>query len=309
MAQIKSAVRSAAARRRHSARSRFIIVMLLPGILAILGFTYYPLARGFIMAFQKYTLWNIYDRSFAGFQNFIDIFSDTDFGMIMGNTLRWVFVSLFFQFTLGFGLALLLKKKFRGSGVYQGLVYVPWAISGFLIGLIWRWLFNGQSGAINDMLMRLGLIQRQLPFLSNVNYALWSCIIANVWYGIAFFAIMIQAALKGVPEDLYEAADIDGASRLQKFCRVTLPYIKPTLVLTTLLRVIWILNFPDLIYGMTQGGPANSSHILSTYMMDFIMTAQDYGRASAVGVIIMVILASYTCFYLGMTKFEESGDF
>ncbi len=309
MVKNRSLAPGAAMHRRRGARSRFIFLMLLPGIAAILSFTYYPLSRGFIMAFQKYTMWNIYDRAFIGLQNFAEIFADPDFSMIAGNTVRWVFVSLFFQFTLGFALALLLKKRFPGSGVYQGLVYVPWAISGFLIGLIWRWLFNGQSGAINDILMRLGIIGKQLPFLANVNYALWSCIAANVWYGIAFFAIMIQAALRGVPEELYEAAEIDGATKLQRFGRVTLPYIKPTLILTTLLRVIWILNFPDLIYGMTQGGPANSSHILSTYMMSFVMNAQDYGKASAVGVVIMGILAAYTMFYLAMTRFEESGDF
>ncbi len=309
MVRNRSGTPGATARVRSGARSRFILLMLLPGILAILAFTYYPLSRGFVMAFQRYTIWNIYDRAFIGFSNFVDIFSDPDFHMIAWNTVRWVFASLALQFTLGFALALMLKKRFPGSGVYQGLVYVPWAISGFLIGLIWRWLFNGQSGAINDILMRLGIIAKQLPFLSNVNYALWSCIAANVWYGIAFFAIMIQAALRGVPDELYEAAEIDGATRLQRFGRVTLPYIKPTLILTTLLRVIWILNFPDLIYGMTQGGPANASHILSTYMMSYVMNSQDYGRASALGVIIMAILAAYTMFYLAMTRFEESGDF
>jgi len=292
-----------------STRSRFIIALLIPSIAAVLIFTYYPLIRGFIMAFQKYTLWNVYDRAFIGLKNFQDILSDSDFLRITWNTIRWVFVSLFFQFTIGFSLALLLKKKFRGSGIYQGIAYIPWAISGFLIGLIWRWLFNGQSGVINDLLIRIGIASKQIPFLSNVNYSLWSCIAANIWYGIAFFAIMIQAALRGVPEELYEAARIDGSSRFQSFTNVTLPYIKTTLILTTLLRVIWILNFPDLIYGMTQGGPANSSHILSTYMMNYLMNAQDYGKASAIGTIIMVILASYTVFYLSMTKFEESGDF
>lgn len=288
---------------------RFILGMLLPGILVVLVFTYYPLASGIKMAFENYTLWNIFDRHFIGLDNFVAVVTTSEFPTILKNTFLWVFVSLFFQFTLGFGLALLLKKKFKLSGIYQGIVYVPWAISGSLIGLIWRWLMNGQSGVLNDVLMRLGIIQEQVLWLSNVNISIWSCIIANVWYGIPFFAIMIQAALKSVPDELYEAADVDGASSMFKFGHVTLPYIRPVLVLTTLLRVIWILNFPDLIYTMTGGGPAGSSHILSTYMIDLLMFNQDYGKASAVGVIIMALLTAYAVFYLRVTQFEEGSDF
>ncbi len=296
-------------KRRLTSRQWFVLGMLLPGILVVLAFTYYPLSRGIVMAFQNYTLWDIFDRRFIGFKNFIDIFRTREFPMLLMNTVKWVFVSLACQFFLGFGLALLLRRKFRGSGLYQGMVYVPWAISGFLIGLIWRWLMNGQSGALNDILMRLHLIDQPIRWLSDVKVVMWSCIIANVWYGIPFFAIMIQAALKGVPDELYEAADIDGSSATFKFTHITLPYIAPILVLTTLLRVIWILNFPDLIYTMTNGGPANASHILSTYMIDMLMFNQDYGKASATGVIIMAVLLSYAVFYLKITRFEEGGDF
>lgn len=295
--------------KKRSSSEKAAFWMLAPGILIILVFIYYPIFRGSVMAFQNYTLWDIFDRRFVGFDNFKAILSNGDFFPIMKNTVLWIVVSLFFQFTLGFGLALLLKNKFKGSGIYQGIVYVPWAISGFLIGLIWRWLMNGQSGAINDILMRLGIIQEQVRWLSDTKIALWSVIIANVWYGIPFFAIMIQAALKGVPEDLYEAADMDGCSAFSKFKLITIPYIKPVLVLTTLLRVIWILNFPDLIYTMTSGGPANSSHILTTYMLDLLYFNQDYGQASALSLIIMALLLSYAIFYLSITKFEEAGDF
>lgn len=296
-------------KKKISSTGKSALLMLTPGVVIILAFIYYPIFRGSIMAFQNYTLWDIFDRKFVGLDNFKAVLTNGDFLMIAKNTVLWIGVSLFLQFTLGFGLALLLKKKFRGSGIYQGIVYVPWAISGFLIGLIWRWLMNGQSGAINDILLRLGVIEEQIRFLSDTNLALWSVIIANVWYGIPFFAIMIQAALKGVPEDLYEAADIDGCTGLNKFKLITIPYIKPVLVLTTLLRVIWILNFPDLIYTMTSGGPANSSHILTTYMLDLLYFNQDYGKASALSLIIMVILLSYAIFYLRFTKFEEAGDF
>lgn len=291
------------------AKLKYIILMLIPGILMVGIFTYTPLFRGIIMAVQNYTLWDINDRYFNGIDNFKTVILDPQFLIVCKNTVVWVFVSLFFQFIFGFILALLLRHKFRGRGIYQGLVFFPWAISGFLIGLIWRWIFNGQIGIINDILMKLGFIETPIGFLSTPGLSLFSVIIANVWYGIPFFAIMILAALQSVPNELYESADIDGGGRLHKLFYVTIPYIKPILILTTLLRVIWILNFPGLIYSMTGGGPAGSSHILTTYMLDILMFNQDYGQASAVGVIIMVILLSYTVFYLQVTKFDEAGDF
>lgn len=288
---------------------KYLIIMLIPGIIFVGIFTYTPLFQGIGMSMQNFTLWDINDRYFNGFDNFLKVFNDSQFWTVFSNTFIWVFVSLFFQFVFGFILALLLKQKFKGRGIYQGLVFFPWAISGFLIGLIWRWIFNGQIGIINDVLMKIGLISEPIGFLSTPGLSLVSVIIANVWYGIPFFAIMILAALQSVPKELYESADIDGGGRAQKLFYVTIPYIKPILILTTLLRVIWILNFPELIYSMTGGGPAGSSHILTTYMLDKLMFNQDYGHASAAGVIIMVILLSYAVFYLHVTKFDEAGDF
>lgn len=288
-------------------RSRFIILMLLPAILIPMIFTYYPMVKGSMMAFQNYNLMNIKNISWNGLGNFKKLFehsvSNTFYQTLM-NTVKWVVISLFFQFTIGFGLALVLRKKFKGSGLYQGLIFFPWAVSGFIIGIMWRWMFNGTSGVINDILMRLHLISQPVGWLADKGTALYSCIIANIWYGIPFFTIMITAALRGVPEDLYEAADVDGASGFQQFRYVTVPSIKSVLLLTVLLRVIWIFNFPDLIYSMTQGGPAGSSNIITSYMMQLVQSL-DYGLASAVGVLCILFLAIFAAFYLTVTKYTD----
>ncbi|MFK4997106.1 carbohydrate ABC transporter permease [Bacillus sp. N9] len=123
------------------------------------------------------------------------------------------------------------------------------------------------------------------------------------------FAIMIMAALQSIPEELFEAADIDGANKVQQLIKITIPYIMPTLLATILLRVIWILNFPDLIYSMTNGGPAESTHILSTYMIEKVIYAQDYGQAGAVGVIIISLLLMFAIFFLLVTNYKKAGDF
>jgi len=284
--------------------------MLAPSIIVVLVFTYYPVIRGLPMAFQKYSLWDLNNIEWVGLDNFRRLFSQPQFLVTIPNTIAWVFVSLFFQFTIGFALALMLKKQFRGRGIYQGSIFFPWAVSGFLIGILWRWLYNGSYGVINDLLIRIGLIDKSNPigFLSNSNIALWSCIVANVWYGIAFFAIMIQAALQGVPDELYEAAEVDGATKFYQFWHITIPFIKPILILTTLLRVIWIFNFPELIYALTRGGPGGSTEIMTSYMLNLIMFGTDYGLAAAMGIILMLIMMVYTSLYLFVTRFNKDGD-
>ena len=288
-------------------RTLFIFLMLLPSMLLPLVFTYYPLVKGGIMAFQNYTLMNIKNVSWCGLDNFKAILSNSagvDFGQIAWNTVKWVLISLTLQFTMGFALSLMLKKKFAGAGVYQGLVFFPYAVSGFLIGIMWRWMFNGSNGVINDLLMNMGLIELNIGWLAQKETALLSCVIANVWYGIPFFTIMITAALRGVAPELYEAADMDGANKIQQFFNVTVPSIKSVLLMTVLMRVIWIFNFPDLIYSMTSGGPANSSQIITSYMMTLVYS-MDYGKASAVGLMVIAFLAIFCLIYMAVTNYTS----
>lgn len=289
-------------------RNRFIFFMILPAILFPIIFTYYPMVKGAMMAFQSYNLMNVKNIKWIGLDNFRKLFAQNtsnNFYTTMFNTVKWVGISLSAQFLVGFSMALILKKKFKGSSLYQGLIFFPWAVSGFIIGIMWRWMFNGTSGVINDILMKMHLISQPVGWLASKNTALYSCIVANIWYGIPFFTIMITAALRGVSQDLYEAADVDGASPVQKFIHITVPCIRSVLLLTVLLRVIWIFNFPDLIYSMTQGGPAGSSHIITSYMMQLVQSL-DYGLASAVGVLCILFLAMFAAIYLAATKYTDT---
>ncbi|RGD63791.1 sugar ABC transporter permease [Lachnospiraceae bacterium OF09-6] len=289
-------------------RRRFVILMLLPSIIFPLIFTYYPMVRGSMMAFQNYNLMNLKNVQWIGLDNFKNLLKPSianSFPLTVMNTVKWVVISLFFQFTIGFAMALLLKKKFKGSNIYQGLIFFPWAVSGFIIGIMWRWMYNGTSGVFNDILVnKLHILSQPVGWLADKHIALYACIIANIWYGIPYFTIMITAALRGVSEDLYGAASVDGASALQKFIHITVPSIKSVLLLTVLLRVIWIFNFPDLIYSLTQGGPAGSSNIITSYMMQLVQSL-DYGMASAVGVLCILFLVVFAGIYLAVTKYTE----
>ena len=287
--------------------SKIFLIMVLPSLISVILLTFVPFLSSFFIAFQNYNFHDLSNIHFIGFENFQEVFNDVNFNFlrILLNTFLWVIVSLFFQFVLGLGLALLMKKPFKGRGIYSGLVFYPWALSGFAIGLIWAWMFNGQFGIINDILQKIGLIHQNIGFLSDTRYSLMSVIIANIWYGIPFFAIMLLAALQSVPLELYEAAEIDGAGYFIKLFKITIPYIKPVIINTVLLRTIWIINFPEMIYAMTGGGPANSSNILSVQMINKIMNFLDFGEGSAIGVMIIIIMSIYVIIYLKIISREE----
>ena len=288
-------------------RTRNLTLYLVPTFLPIALLVYLPVLKGMVIAFRRYSMFDLRDTPFVGLGNFADIIGDPAFPFlqILGNTFIWIFASLLLQFILGFCLALLLRDRFRGRGVYTSLVFYTWAVSGFAIGLIWSWIFNGQFGLANDVLMRLHIIARPIGFLSDPKFALMAVITANVWYGIPFFGIMLLAALQSVPKELYEAAKIDGAGAVARLFLVTIPYISATIVSTVLLRMMWIMNFPEIIYGMTNGGPANSTNILATQMINKINKEYNYGQGAALSLVIMVLLFIFAFIYLSIANKKE----
>ncbi len=291
--------------RKPRRSARFFLYAILPVVAVVSFLVVYPTIRGVIMSFQNYNLYNLRNVHFVGFENYKSVYTDSRFYEDLWNTVLWIAGSVSLQFILGFILALLMWKPFKGRGIYAGLVFYPWALSGFAIGLVWSWLMNGTFGVINDILMRLHLIEYPIHFLSDPKWAMWSVILINVWYGIPFFAIMILAALQSVPSSVVEAAMIDGASSARRLFQIIIPYIKPTILSTLLLRVIWVMNFPDIIYGTTRGGPAGATEILSVYMINVVFYENDYSKAATVGVTILAILITYTLVYIKTTSYEE----
>lgn len=280
-------------------------IFMIPSYIILLVFLGYPLLNCLRLAFSNYKITQPDDISFAGLNNFIKILQDPEIVMISLNTLKFVVITLSLQLILGFILAMALKKKFRGRGIYQGIVFLPWAFSGFIVGLTFQWLFNAEYGPINDILLKLGIINEKVSFLGSPDLALWTVIIALVWQGIPFFGIMILAALQSVDGGLMEAAVIDGASAFQRFVNVTIPCIKPTLIVTIMLRTIWIFNNADIIYIMTNGGPANTSHTLASYMFTKAYSTLDFGYASALGVLFMIGMILYVGAFIKITKFNQ----
>ncbi|MFG2351021.1 carbohydrate ABC transporter permease [Streptomyces phaeochromogenes] len=285
-----------------TARRGFLIATFMaPAAVFVAVFTYYPMIAGSQMAFRNWKLTDLTDTSWVGLKNFRDVFADPAWGTVLGNTGIWVFGSIVPQLVIGFALALWLRRRFRFRGLYQALIFFPWAISGFLIGILFRWMFNSEFGVVNDLLQKAGLIDEPVAWLADPQTAMFAVVVANIWYGVTFFTIMILAALQSIPEELYEAAALDGAGKVRTLFQITIPYIRVTLALTVLLRVIWIFNFPDLIFGMTGGGPNNETHIVTTWMIK-ITQQGDYGRASALGLIVVATLLVFAVFFLLATR-------
>ena len=275
-------------------------------VLSIVAFlVIYPTIAGVVMSFKNYTVFTFWNPEFIGLKNYAEILKDPDFYQSLYNTLIWIVGSVSLQFVLGFILALLMWKPFKGREIYAAFVFYPWALSGFAIGLVWSWLMNGTYGVINDVLMRLHIIEYPINFLSDTKWAMISVIAINVWYGIPFFAIMILAALQSIPKSIIESAKIDGAGPMRRLFSIVIPYIKPVILSTLLLRVIWVMNFPDIIYGTTRGGPAGATEILPVYMINTVFYSNDYSKAAATGVIVLLILLVYSVVFMKVTSYEE----
>ncbi len=285
--------------RASRSRGRLSLVLepwiyLSPALLLLALVMFVPLIVGFTYAFQDIRLLSPFSRGWVGTEHFETLlFDDRVFRTALVNTVWWTFGSVALQFCLGLCLALLLNRAFFGKRFVQAVVFLPWAVPTFLSGLTFAWLLNPVIGPIPHWLFALGVLEEPYNILGNPALAMWGPIIANVWFGIPFFAITLLAALQAIPNEMYESAAIDGASAWQRFAHVTLPYIAPMIAITVLLRTIWISNFADLIIVMTNGGPANATQILPSYIFTTAYRKLDFGYASAVAMVLLLLLFVY----------------
>jgi multiple sugar transport system permease protein len=285
-------------------RARFTSVLepwlyLSPALIIIVTVLIVPLFIGISYSFRKFSAFH---SEFVGFAQYRAMVSDNVLHGALINTLWWTVGSLALQFFFGLGLALLLNRPFHGRKLVQGLVFLPWAVPIFLTGLTWSWLFNPMIGPLPHWFHAIGLQAEPVTILASPETAMWGPIIANVWFGIPFFAITLLAARKSIPVELYEAAAIDGASAWQQFSKITLSFLAPTIAITVMLRTVWIATFADLIYVMTAGGPAGSTNTIATYIYVSAFKALDKGYASALAVLLLVLLIAYALIVIQMRR-------
>ncbi len=279
---------------------------LLPAAVCLGGTVLFPILKAIQMSLYHNVLSRPQDYHFIGLGNYLRLIHDPTFWLTLKNSLVWVFFSVSIQFVLGFLGALLLNAEFKGRAFCRTLNLLPWIIPGVVVGLVWEYLYQPNYGPLNDILRRVGLLRVPIAWLSDPVFAMASVIFANVWRGIPFFTIMILAGLQSIPDEVYEAATVDGASVTQRFWNVTLPMLRPIIVVATVTRIIWTFNYADLIFVMTSGGPANATQITSSYTLLTAYTDLDFGYAATLSVILLVIMLVFTAFYLKFTKGVES---
>lgn len=264
-------------------------LLVAPALLVVAAVVFVPVGNAVLMSFQSYDLRRPYAIGFIGAGNYAAVFKDTLFWQSVLRTVIWVVFGVGFQFVFGFCLALLLNRDFKGRGAARSVSLIPWVTPGVLIGLMWRWIYDGSYGVLNDILMKIGIIGYPVPFLARQDTVFPAVIVTIIWQGIPFFALMLLAGLQGVPAELYEAADIDGANVFGKFFHITVPSLQNTIYVTTLLRIIWVANSVDVIYNMTGGGPAYASQTLSVYVFNKA-NALNLGYASAMSILLTLML-------------------
>ncbi|MFF6876306.1 MULTISPECIES: ABC transporter permease subunit [unclassified Streptomyces] len=291
-------------RRRASATPRRLPYLLIaPAALLMLGFIAYPVISVFYYSLQNYNPTKPWRNGYAGFDNFVRIFTDDPlFWDSLAFSAKWVFVEVGLQLLFGLALALIVNQTFVGRGLGRAMVFSPWAVSGVLTSAIWVLLYNSQTG-ITRYLADLGIGSYGTSWLSDTSTVFPAAIVADLWRGVPFFAILILADLQSVSKDLYEAAEVDGASRIKQFWHITLPHLKDAIILSTLLRAVWEFNNVDLLYTLTGGGPAGVTTTLPLYVASTSVESHNFGYASALTTVAFVILLFCSIVYLRMSKF------
>lgn len=284
------------------------ILFVLPAFLYMLVFVGYPIVRNLILSVQDVNAGNLVwgTKHFVWFENYRELLGDSVFTTSLVNTLRYTLLCLVFQFAVGFALALFFSKRFSFARPVRGILLAPWMIPVTVTALMFKLLFATDIGVLNYILRSLGLIEKNIEWLTTPGTAMFALICANVWIGIPFNMILISTGLTTIPKELYESASIDGANRVQTFFKITLPLLRPTIESVLILGFIYTFKVYDLVYVMTSGGPVNSTHMLSTYSYKLSFEMFKYSKGSAVANVLLLILMAVGILYIkATTKGEE----
>ena len=286
------------------------ILFILPAFIYMMIFVGYPIVSNFILSVQDVTVKNLVkgEKHFIGFQNYITLFKGDVFTKALGNTLVFTVGSLFFQFLIGFALAIFFTQNFKFAKVVRGILMVPWMMPMTVTALMFKLIFATDIGVLNHILNSLHLLTGNIDWLTNPKTAMIGVVAANVWIGIPFNTILLSTGLTTIPTELYESASVDGATPLQRLVYITLPLLRPTIESVLVLGFIYTFKVYDLVYVMTEGGPVNSTHLLSTYSYKLSFDMFKYSEGSAVANVLLVILLIVGILYMKITMEGEKGN-
>lgn len=281
---------------------------LAPVVIYLLAFYAYPLYRNLELSLRDYTVRSFVsgDAPFIGLDNFREVFADPTFGPAVIHTAVFTFVSIAFQYAIGLALAVFFNNNFRLSSTLRALFLVPWLLPLIVSASTWSWMLNSDSGVVNSALGAFGL--PEINWLTSPTWSLIAVILANIWIGIPFNLVILYSGLQNIPDNLFEAASLDGASSWQTFRHVTLPLLKPVSAITLLLGFVYTLKVFDIIWIMTRGGPGTSSTTLSTwsYELGFGSLLPHFGPGAAVGNLLIIVALIFGLIYIRYEKAQAT---
>lgn len=276
---------------RASENPNFLgLVFVAPAELILLMFLAYPFFLGLWLGVTDTLVGR--EGHFVGLENYISLTQDPTFWLTVFNTFLYTVVAVFLKAVLGIGLAVVLNRDFKAKGLVRAIVLLPWIIPTALSAICFWWLYDSTFSGISWTLMKLGIIDDFINFLGDPWNARFSLIAANVWRGIPFFTIGLLAGLQTINPDLYEAAEIDGASAWKKFRKITLPLLRPLLTVVTVFSTIWTFADFQLVWIITKGGPAGTTHIFGTLSFQRAMQGGHFGEGAAISNFMLPILVA-----------------
>jgi len=292
--------------RRLAARQRLLAYGLIaPSLLLIIGVMAYPMTYTVLLSFHTRILSRpALGTRFVGLTNYIEAVQDPLFRQVFGQTLYFVVVSLAIEMVIGMGLALLLHRQFAGRDLVRGLILLPWMLSPVVAAFSWAWLLNDAYGLVNYLLLKAGLIQAPLTWLGTQGLAMKAVILVDVWREVPFVTVVLLAGLQSIPSEVHEAARVDGASAAQAFFHVTLPLLRPSILIALLMRTMVAVRLFELVFIMTRGGPASSTEMLATYTYKEAFQSFNMGYASSLAVVILLVSLAMSLMYI-RTMYSE----
>lgn len=296
--RLKKVISAAAFRKRsHKKWDKFQLYMyVVPSLLIITVVTVFPLLYTFFLSFQSYDLARPNDNAFVGLSNYKEMVSEPLVTSAIWNTIIYTVLSVTLSLIIGLALAMLVKEIRKGKSILRTLFFMPMLLAPVVVGVMWRFLFNYELGIVNHILTVIGF--EKVDWLGTPSLAMFSIIFVDVWQWTPYVFLVLLAGLESLPQEPFEAAEIDGASKVQTFRFLTIPYIMPLILIATIFRVTWAFRGFDSIYTLTQGGPGTSTETLAMSVWRLAFVRLDVGLASAVSVVMFVILTLFSLILL-----------
>lgn len=278
---------------------------IAPAILLIGGVGIIPILITFTYSFQYRVLTDPLNIHYVGLDNYIKLLTDPSFWEVFKNTAVFAILSMTVELFVGLTAALFMNSAKRYVGIIRTIILIPWAIPGIIIAYMFSFMFNDQLSVINVIIEGLGLIDNPITFLANKHWAMFVVVVADTWKQFPYIALMLLAGLQTIPKELYESASVDGAGTIQQFFKITLPNLKGIILIVLLFRTMGAIRIFDIIYGITGGGPANSTATLLYKAYKYIFGDMNFGLGSAMSTIITLLIMILSFVYIRTLKTED----